>query len=216
MTKTDFDAKLSSLNKKVNSNKRKHLLVENEFKKLKTFDVSYFIGKSHFEEDGTQNYLVFHPLNKYFKIITNKKYISSWKSRGLSDETIKPPATMEKNIGKGPTQGLGEHSLTAEKMHSVNFTDNGDKYCLSLHYNGVNSYSFVNGKEIIKFEAKDSEIVAIPLCLGNISKDWSVDNTKDTGLNGYVYGFSVDYDDATAVDDIKDIHKYLMKRNNIV
>ena len=118
-------------------------------------------------------------------------------------------------LGKGPTQGLGEHSLTAEKMHSVNFTDNGDKYCLSLHYNGVNSYSFVNGKEIIKFEAKDSEIVAIPLCLGNISKDWSVDNMKKTGFNGYVYDFSVDYD-ATDVDDIKDIHKYLMKKNNMV
>ena len=118
-------------------------------------------------------------------------------------------------IGKGPTQGLGEYSLTAEKMYSVNFTDNGDKYCLSLHYNEANSYLFVNDKEIIKFKAKDSEIVATPLCLGNISKDWSVDNMKDTGLNGYVYDFSFDYD-ATAVDDIKDIHKYLMKKNNKV
>ena len=100
-------------------------------------------------------------------------------------------------------------------MYSVNFTDNGDKYCLSLHYNGANSYLFVNGKEITKFKAKVSEIVATPLCLGNISKDWSVDNMKKTGFNGYVYDFSVDYD-ATDVDDIKDIHKYLMKKNNIV
>ena len=68
-------------------------------------------------------------------------------------------------------------------MYSVNFTDNGDKYILSLYYNGANSYLFVNGTEIIKFKAKDSEIVATPLCLGNILKDWSVDNTKDTGLN---------------------------------
>ena len=68
-------------------------------------------------------------------------------------------------------------------MYSVNFTDNGDKYFLSLYYNGANSYLFVNGTEIIKFKAKDSEIVATPLCLGNILKDWSVDNTKDTGLN---------------------------------
>ena len=73
-------------------------------------------------------------------------------------------------LGKGPTQGLGEHSLTAEKMHSVNFADNEDKYCLSLHYNGANSYLFANGKEIIKFKANDSEILAAPLCLGNISK----------------------------------------------
>ena len=71
-----------------------------------------------------------------------------------------------------------------------------------------------NGTEIIKFKAKDSEIAATPLCLGNISKDWSVDNMKDTGLNGYVYDFSVDYD-AIAVDDILDIHKCLMKNNNM-
>ena len=64
-------------------------------KKLKTFDLSYFIGKSNFEEDDTQNYLVFQPLNKYFKIITNTKYISSWQSKGLSDETIKPSATSD-------------------------------------------------------------------------------------------------------------------------
>ena len=117
-------------------------------------------------------------------------------------------------LGKGPTQGLGEHSLTAEKMYSVNFTDHRKKCYLRLHYNGANSYLFVNSTEIIKFKAKDSNIIATPLCLGNISKDWSVDNMKDTGLNGYVYDFSVDYD-ATSVDDIKDIHKYLMKKNNI-
>ena len=69
---------------------------------------------------------------------------------------------------------------------------------------------FVNGREIYKFKAKDSEIVASPLCLGNISKDWSTDNMKRTGFNGYVYDLSGDYD-VTDVDYIKDIHKYLMK-----
>ena len=118
-------------------------------------------------------------------------------------------------LGKGPTQGLGEHSLTAEKMYSVNFTDHRKKCCLSLHYNGANSYLFVNSTETIKFKAKDSNITATPLYLGNISKDWSVDNMKDTGSNGYVYDFSVDYH-AIAVDDIKNIHKYLMKKNDIV
>ena len=118
-------------------------------------------------------------------------------------------------LGTGPTQGSGEHSLTAEKMYSVNFTDQRKKCCLSLHYNGANSYLFVNSTKIIKFKAKDSNIIAIPLCLGNISKEWSVDNIKDAGLNGYVYDFRVDYD-ATSVDDIKYIHKYLMKKNNIV
>ena len=67
-------------------------------KKLKTFDLSCFIGKSHFEEDGTQNYLVFQLINRYFKIIANKKYISSWQSKGLSDESIKPPATYDNSL----------------------------------------------------------------------------------------------------------------------
>ena len=84
-----------------------------------------------------------------------------------------------------------------------------------MHYNETNSYLFVNGTETYKFKAKDSKIVAAPLCLGNISKDWSVDNMKITGFTGYVYDLSVDNDDA-AVGDILDIHKYLMKKNNMV
>ena len=86
---------------------------------------------------------------------------------------------------------------------------------LSLHYNGANSCLFVNGTQIYKFKAKYSEIVAASLCLGNISKGWSIDNMKKTGFNGYVYDFSVDYD-ATDVKDIVDIHKYLRKKNDIV
>ena len=100
-------------------------------------------------------------------------------------------------------------------MYSINFTATKSKFCLSLPYNGANSYLFVNSTEIYTFKAKHSEIVTSPLCLGNISKDWSADNMKKTGFNGYVYDFSVDYD-AIAVDDIKDIHKYLMKKNDIV
>ena len=100
-------------------------------------------------------------------------------------------------------------------MYSINFTVTKKKFCLSLHYNRANSYLFVNGTEIYKFKAKDSKIVADPLCLGNISKDWSADNMKRTGFNGYVYDFSVDYD-TIAVDDILDNHNYLMKKNGIV
>ena len=117
-------------------------------------------------------------------------------------------------MGNGPTQGL-EHTLSAEKMYSINFTEYNKKFWLSLHYNGANSYLPVNGKEIHKFKAKHSEIVATPLCLGKISKDWSLDNMKKTGLNGHVYDFSVDYD-AIVVDNILDIHNYLMKKNDIV
>ena len=118
-------------------------------------------------------------------------------------------------LGKGPIQGL-EHTLTAEKMYSINFTVTNRKFCLSLHYNGANSYLFVNGTEIYKFKAKDSEIVATPLCLGNISKDISVDNVKKTGLNGYVYDFSADYDSISVDDALLDIHKYLMKNNKMI
>ena len=79
----------------------------------------------------------------------------------------------------------------------------------------ANSYLFVNGTDIYKFKAKDYEILVGPICLGNISKDWSVDNMKRTGFTGYVCDFSVDYN-ATDVDDIKDYYKYLMKKNSIV
>ena len=85
-------------------------------------------------------------------------------------------------LGIGPTQRL-EHTLTAEKVYSNNFTMTKKKFCLSLHYNGANSYLFLNGIDIYKFKAKDSKIVATPLCLGNISKDWSIDNMKRTGFN---------------------------------
>ena len=273
--------------------------------KLKTFDSSYYRGKNYFDEDGEINYLVFQPINKYFKVntINATNYVSSWKSEGLSGESIKPPTisdnslnpelnyyatktrvkftgsclkqskisythstivniymvyesgasssndndptlknylfgavTLTKNstdiekygysgygigfdrrssfsfpgggfgqnvlifgvhmissakidnrkkdiliLGNGPTQGL-EHTLSAEKMYSINFTVTKKKFCLSLHFNGANSYLFVNGTEIIKFKAKDSKIVASPLCLGNIPKDWSIDNMKKTGF----------------------------------
>ena len=117
-------------------------------------------------------------------------------------------------LGKGPTQGL-EHTLTTEKIYSITFTLTKKKFCLSLHYSGANSYLFVNGAEAYKFKAKDSKNVATPSCLGNISKDWSVDNMKKTEFTGYIYDFSVDYE-ATDVDDIVDIHKYLMKENDSI
>ena len=328
---------LNYRNRKIITDKTKHLLVENELNKLKTFDSNYFIGKSHFEEHGVQNYLVFQPVIRYFKVnmITNTDYVLSWKSKGLSAESYKAPTTSDNSLtpesnyygnktrvkfnrsclqqskvsythenvvnifivyelgasgchnndptlknclsgavtftkntdidkygysgygigferrssfsfpsgwfgqivlnfgadmssfahidnkkkdilvlGKGSAQGL-EHTLTAEKMYSISFTVTRKKFCSSLHYNGANSYLFVNGTKIYKSKAKDSEIVATPLCLGNISKDLSTDNMKKAGFTGYVYDFSVDYN-VTDVDDIKDIHKYLMKKNDIV
>ena len=328
--KTVFDAKLSSLKRKITANKTKLLLNDN--------DLSYYRGKQFFDEgSGKENCLVFLPMGKYFKLNSVVGVIDcvlSWRCKGISNESIKPPTTsnnsltpelnyyatktrvkfvrsclkqsknsythvqvvniyivyelaassshdsdptienclfgavtLTKNadiekykysgygigfdrissfsfigygfgqnvlifgadmstsiridnkkkdilvLGRGPTQGL-ESILTAEKMYSINFTVTKNKFCLSLHYNGGNSYLFVNGTEIIKFKTKDSEIVASPLCLVNISEECSADNMKKTGLTGYVYDFSTDYN-AITIDDIKDIHNYLMKKKMI-
>ena len=87
-----------SVNRKITTKKSKNLLVENELNKLKTFDSSYFIGKSYFEEHGTQNYLVFQPIGKYIKVIVNTDYLSSCKFKRLSAETIKPPTTSDNSL----------------------------------------------------------------------------------------------------------------------
>ena len=94
LTKTDFDAKLPSPNRKILQNKSKHLLVESELNKLKTFDSSYFNSQSYFEEDGRPNYLVFQPINKYFKLNGNTLHILSCQSKGLSSESITPPSVI--------------------------------------------------------------------------------------------------------------------------
>ena len=99
-------------------------------------------------------------------------------------------------------------------MYSTNFTVINKKICLSLNYNGDSSYLFVKGKETFNFKAKDSEIALHPLCLGNVSKDFSLINTINTGLYGYIYDFSVDYKAATN-DKIHNIHRYSMEKNNI-
>ena len=274
VTKTDFSNKFSSLDRKILLNKTRHLFIEKEVKKLKTFDLGYFMGKSYFDEDGTQNYLVFQSILEYFTL--NSNWITKWKSKGLSNESLEVVSTsnnsltpsinyygdkarlrftrsvlqqktvtysykkvvnlyvvyeitnfhgiysyqtltnalfgavkLTKNpdidkykysgygigfdgdgyysigneigknvvifavdmssstkidnkakdiliLGKDPTQGFGEHSLSAEKIYSINFTKVNKKFCLSLHYNGANSYLFVNGTEIHKITAKDS------------------------------------------------------------
>ena len=101
ITKTEFDSRLSNLNRKITTKKAKHLFVENELNKLKTFDSSYFIFKNYFEEDGLQKYLVFQPIIRYFKmnmIINVADYVLSLKFKGLSNETIKQPTTSDNSL----------------------------------------------------------------------------------------------------------------------
>ena len=101
-------------------------------------------------------------------------------------------------------------------MYWINFTVTKKKCCLILNYNGANSYFFVNGTEIYKFKAKDSEIVAVPLCLGNISKDWSADNMKRLDLTATFAILLLIMMLLQLMDGIADIHNYLMKKNDIM
>ena len=111
-------------------------------------------------------------------------------------------------------QGINDTTLYAEKIYSKNFSAVDEKFVLSLHYNGNNSYLFVNGKQELKFKAKDEQIVKEKLYLGNISDDWTVSNAEKTGLYGEVYNFAVDYT-AASVGEIYNVHRYLMKKNGI-
>ena len=116
-------------------------------------------------------------------------------------------------LGHGLIQKVDDTTMYAEKMYSPNFTVANKTFCLSLHYNGDDSYLFVNGKEVIKFKAK-KEIVVGKLSLGNISVDFNQADRKSTGLYGYIYDFSVDCN-VISNDKIHDIHTYLMEKNNI-
>ena len=118
-------------------------------------------------------------------------------------------------LGKGPTQWLDHTTLSPEELYPSNFTRPDIKFCLSLHYNGSNSFLYGNATKIYQFKAKDSEIKKHPLCLGNISKyQKRANNMKKTWLNGYVYEFSVDYN-IINTSNIIDIHKSLMKKYDI-
>ena len=112
---------------------------------------------------------------------------------------------------EGPTQGLQDTTLTAEAKYPINFTQSGKRFVLSLHYNGSNSFLFVNATKVYQSKAKNSEIKDYALCLGNILKDFTINNMKKTGLKGVVTFFSVDFNPIDT-NNILDIHKYLMKR----
>ena len=117
-------------------------------------------------------------------------------------------------LGRDLIQKIDDKTIYAEKMYSLNFTIANKPFCLNLHYEGHDSYLFVNGKEVIKFKTKYQGVLG-NLSLGNISADSNQADRKSGGLYGYVYDFNVDYN-AVIVDDILDIHKYLMEINGIV
>ena len=113
-------------------------------------------------------------------------------------------------------QGVNGTTVYAEKMYKTNFTERNKKFVLSLHYNGDNSYLFINGVDQLKFKTKSSEIKRAILALSNISADFTTTNAQKTRLFGNVYDFAVDYVPISAVQTIYDIHRYLRKKNDIV
>ena len=118
-------------------------------------------------------------------------------------------------LGHALIQKINDTTIYAEKMYSPNFTVDNKIFCLNLHYNGGNSYLFVNGKEVTKFKAKNSELIKYSMCLGGLSKDYNKNSRKDTGLYGSIYDFSVDYS-AITNDEILDTHKYLVEKHGVV
>ena len=113
-------------------------------------------------------------------------------------------------FGGGLTEGLDDTTLKAEANYLINFTQSEIKFVLSLHYNESDSFSFVVATKIYQFKEKDQEIKLRPLCLGNISKDFTIGNMKKIGLKGSVKFFSVDYRPINT-NEISDIHRFLMK-----
>ena len=118
-------------------------------------------------------------------------------------------------IGDAFVQGINDTTLYAEKMYSQNFTQPSTKFVLSLHYNGDNSYLFVNGKQELKFKAKTSHLVKEKLCIGNLSDKWSPSESEKTVLYGNIYDFVVDYEAFIGVKAIYDMYRYLMIKHNI-
>ena len=118
-------------------------------------------------------------------------------------------------MGTGLTQGINDTTIYAEKNFYRNFTDFGKKFMLSLHYNGNDSYLFVNGRQELKFKAKTDQLVKEKLCIGNLSDQWTTSESEKTGLYGKIYDFVVDYEQISGVKAIYDMHRYLMTKHNI-
>ena len=112
-------------------------------------------------------------------------------------------------------QGINDTTLYAEKVYSQNFTQPRTKFVLSLHYNGDNSYLFVNVKQELKFKGKTESLVKEKLCIGNLSDKWSTSESEKTELYGNIYDFVVDYEAIIGVKAIYDMHMYLLIKHNI-
>ena len=112
-------------------------------------------------------------------------------------------------------QGINDTTIYAEKKFYRNFTDSGKTFILSLHYNGDDSYLFINGRQELKFKCKTDQLVKEKLCIGNLSDQWTTSESEKTGLYGNIYDFVVDYEQILGVKAIYDMHRHLMTKDNI-
>ena len=115
-------------------------------------------------------------------------------------------------MGDFIVQGINDTTLHAKKTYSQNVTQSSKKFVLSLHCNGDDSYLFVNGKQELKFKAKTDQLVKEKLCIGNLSDQWTANESENTGLYGNIYDFVVDYQSINGVKPIYDMHRYLMTK----
>ena len=115
----------------------------------------------------------------------------------------------------GLTQGIHDTTLYAEKNFYRKFTDLSKKFMLSVHYNGDDSYLFVNGRQELKFKCKTDQLVKEKLCIGNLSDQWTTSESEKTGVYGKIYDFVVDYEQIVFIKAIYDMHRYLVLKHNI-
>ena len=118
-------------------------------------------------------------------------------------------------MGTGLTQRINDTTIYAENNFYRNFTDFGKKFIKSLHYNGDDSYLFVNGRQELKFKAKTDQLVKEILCIGNLSDQWTRSESEKTGVYRKIYDFVVDYEQISGVKAIYNMHRYLMTKHNI-
>ena len=118
-------------------------------------------------------------------------------------------------MGTGLTQCINDTTIYTEKKFYRNFRDFGKKFVLSLHYNGDNSYLFVNGRQELKFKAKTDQVVKEKLCIGNLSDQLTTSESEKTGVYGKIYDFVVDYEQIAGVKTIYNMHRYLMNKHNV-
>ena len=171
-----------------------------------------------------QSYFLSEPKSKSFT--RNGGAIYAWISTGIyndinntdlssvNNSNNNSPTLLNKNNRLG-VQGINNTTIYTERIYKTKFTKQSKKFELSLHYNGDNSYLFVNESQELKFKSSANYLDRNLLCVGNISSDWSLTNVTKTGLYGNFCDFVIDYVGINNEKTIYDIHRYLMKKHNI-